>query len=99
VQHFAQELLPGKDFKTQIDTPFFAVIKSLTNGNKTEITRLKSLAKSAIDTCQRKYAVFKVRGGCVDDAIQNSLWVSQKLVQHSLDNVILWIKPFKKADR
>ncbi|MBD2319595.1 hypothetical protein [Phormidium tenue] len=56
---------------------------------------LGTLARYIIDTPQRDYAVFKVRGGCVDLTIQITLKAKNKKV--NLNNVNIWWRLWQRT--
>ncbi len=79
---------PAKLSKGSIDAPHFSLNKQALLTGFQEKGYLGTIARYAIDTPQRNYAVFKVRGGCVNLTIQIRLMAKTKKV--NLNNVNIW---------
>jgi hypothetical protein len=75
--------------KGSIDAPHFSLNKQALLTGFQENGHLGTLARYAIDTPQRNYAVFKVREGCVELTIQIRLMAKNKKVNLNNTNKIL----------
>ena len=79
---------PANLSKGSIDAPHFSLNKNTLLTGFQENGHLVNLARYTIDTRQRDYEVFKVRGGGVDLTIQIRLMAKNKKV--NLNNVNIW---------